>query len=290
MSNIIITGTSSGFGRAMVETLAADGHTIFACMRESSARNAKPAQELGKLGTKGGRVSIVEMDVTSDASVTHAIDKIVSETGGAIDVLVNNAGRLSAGVQEAYTLDQVKGLFESNVFGLLRVNRAVLPHMRKRGSGLVINTSSIMGRYSLPCLGVYCATKFAVEALVEAQRDELKAVGIDVVAVEPGAFPTSVADNALWVFDPEISGAYGSVPQLPQKLGEVLGQLYGSPTSPKPQEVADAVQKLVSTPAGKRPHRVVVDTYTGTPVDALNATHASHRPGVVKAYGMGEVI
>jgi NAD(P)-dependent dehydrogenase (short-subunit alcohol dehydrogenase family) len=290
MSNIVITGTSSGFGRAMVETLAADGHTIFACMRDTAARNAKPAQELSKLGTKGGRVHVVEMDVTSDTSVTHAIDKIVSETGGAIDVLVNNAGRLSAGVQEAYTLDQVKGLFESNVFGLLRVNRAVLPHMRKRGSGLVINTSSIMGRYSLPCLGVYCATKFAVEALVEAQRDELKAVGIDVVAVEPGAFPTSVADNALWVFDPDISAAYGSIPQLPQKLGEVLGQLYGSASSPRPQEVADAVQKLVKTPAGKRPHRVVVDTYTGTPVDALNAIHASHRPGVVKAYGMGEVI
>jgi NAD(P)-dependent dehydrogenase (short-subunit alcohol dehydrogenase family) len=254
------------------------------------ARNAKSAQELSKLGTQGGRVHIVEMDVTSDASVSQAIGKIVSETGGAIDVLVNNAGRLSAGVQEAYTLDQVKGLFESNVFGLLRVNRAVLPHMRKRGSGLVINISSIMGRYSLPCLGVYCATKFAVEALVEAQRDELKAMGIDVVAVEPGAFPTSVADNALWVFDPEISGAYGSVPQLPQKLGEVLGELYGSPSSPKPQEVADAVQKLVMTPAGKRPHRVVVDTYTGGPVDTLNATQASHRPAVVKAYGMGEVL
>src|SRR5689334_7216820 len=267
MSNIVITGTSSGFGRAMVETLAADGHTIFACMRETAARNAKPAQELSKLGTKGGRVHVMEMDVTSDTSVTQAIDKIVSETGGAIDVLVNNAGRLSAGVQEAYTLDQVKGLFESNVFGLLRVNRAVLPHMRKRGAGLVINTSSIMGRYSLPCLGVYCATKFAVEALVEAQRDELKGVGIDVVAVEPGAFPTSVADNALWVHDPDIAGSYGGVPQLPQKLGEVLGQLYSGASSPKPQAVADAVLALVNTPAGKRPHRVVVDTLTGAPVD-----------------------
>lgn len=290
MSNIIITGTSSGFGRAMVETLAADGHTVFACMRETTGRNAKASGELSKLGAKGGRVHVVDLDVTSDTSVQQAIEKIARDTGGVIDVLVNNAGRLSAGVQEAYSLEQVKGLFESNVFGLLRVNRAVLPHMRKRGSGLVINTSSIMGRYSLPCLGVYCATKFAVEALVEAQRDELKAMGIDVVAVEPGAFPTSVADNALWVFDPEISGAYGSVPQLPQKLGEVLGQLYGSPSSPKPQEVADAVQKLVNTPAGKRPHRVVVDTYTGAPVDDLNAKHASHRPAVVKAYGMGEVI
>jgi hypothetical protein len=92
------------------------------------------------------------------------------------------------------------------------------------------------------------------------------------------------------VFDPEISGAYGSVPELPQKLGAVLGELYGSPSSPKPQEVADAVQKLVKTPAGKRPHRVVVDTYTGTPVDTLNAAQALHRPAVVKAYGMGEVL
>jgi NAD(P)-dependent dehydrogenase (short-subunit alcohol dehydrogenase family) len=290
MSNIIITGTSSGFGNAMVQTLAGDGHTVFACMREVSGRNAKAATEASKLGAKGGRVQVVEMDVTSDASVQQAIDMIAAATGGAIDVLVNNAGRLSAGVQEAYTLDQVKGLFESNVFGLLRVNRAVLPHMRKRKSGLVIHTSSVMGRYSLPCLGVYCATKFAVEALAEAQRDELKSLGIELVAVEPGAFPTSVADNALWVFDPEISGGYGTVPQLPQKLGEVLGQLYGSPTSPKPQEVADAVYKLVNTPAGKRPARVVVDTYNGDPIQALNATQEQHRPGVVKAYGMGEVL
>src|SRR5689334_17697247 len=205
MSNIVITGTSSGFGRAMVETLAGDGHVIFACMRELSGRNAQAASELSKLTAKGGRVHVLEMDVTSEASIQKAIDQIARETRDSIDVLINNAGRLSAGVQEAYTLEQVKGLFESNVFGLLRVNRAVLPHMRKRRSGLIVNTSSIMGRYALPCLGVYCATKAAVEALVEAQRDELKALGIDVVAVEPGAFPTKVADNALWVHDPEIS-------------------------------------------------------------------------------------
>jgi NAD(P)-dependent dehydrogenase (short-subunit alcohol dehydrogenase family) len=288
MSNIIITGTSSGFGRAMVETLARARHTIFACMRDVAGRNANVAAELSAAGQ--GSVHAVEMDVTSDASVQAAIDRVARETGGAIDILINNAGRLSAGVQEAYTIEQVKGLFETNVFGVLRVNRAVLPHLRKRGAGLVINTSSIMGRYSLPCLGVYCATKFALEALVEAQRDELKALGIDVVAVEPGAFPTSVADNALWVHDPEIASGYGGVPQLPQKLGEVLGQLYGGASSPKPQQVADAVLSLVNTPAGKRPHRVVVDSYTGGPVDTLNATQAAHRPAVVKAYGMGEVL
>jgi NAD(P)-dependent dehydrogenase (short-subunit alcohol dehydrogenase family) len=230
------------------------------------------------------------MDVTSEASIQQAIDGIARETSGSLDVLINNAGRLSAGVQEAYTLEEVKGLFESNVFGLLRVNRAVLPHMRKRRSGLIITTSSIMGRYALPCLGVYCATKAAVEALVEAQRDELKVLGIDVVALEPGAFPTKVADNALWVHDPEIGGDYGSVPELPQKLGAVLGELYGSPASPKPQEVADAVQKLVNTAPGQRPHRVVVDSYTGVPVEALNATQASHRPAIAKAYGMGEIL
>jgi NAD(P)-dependent dehydrogenase (short-subunit alcohol dehydrogenase family) len=290
MSNVIITGTSSGFGRAMAETLAREGHTIFACMREVAARNAKVARELSALRGQAGRVYVVEMDVTSDGSVHGAIERIARDTSGAIDILINNAGRLSAGVQEAYTMEQAKGLFETNVFGVLRVNRAALPYLRKRGAGLVINTSSIMGRYSLPCLGVYCATKFALEALVEAQRDELKGLGIDVVAVEPGAFPTSVADNALWVHDPEIGGAYGAVPQLPQKLGEVLGQLYSGASSPKPQQVADAVLKLVNTPAGKRPHRVVVDGYTGAPVDALNATQAAHRPEVVKAYGMGEVL
>jgi len=290
MSNVIITGTSSGFGRAMVETLARDGHTIFACMREVGGRNAKAAAELSALSGKTARVHIVEMDVTDDASVQAAIERVARETGGAIDILINNAGRLSAGVQEAYTIEQAKGLFETNVFGVLRVNRAVLPHLRKRGAGLVINTSSIMGRYSLPCLGVYCATKFALEALVEAQRDELKDLGIDVVAVEPGAFPTSVADNALWVHDPDIAGSYGGVPQLPQKLGEVLRQLYSGASSPKPQAVADAVLALVNTPAGKRPHRVVVDTLTGAPVDTLNETHAAQRPGVVKAYGMGEVL
>ncbi len=285
MSNIMVTGTSSGFGRLIVETLAKDGHTVFAGMRETSGRNAKAAQELKALGAKG-HVHVIDIDITSDQSVQKAIDTVARETGGAIDVLVNNAGRFSAGVQEAYTLDEIRSLFETNVFGPLRVNRAVLPHMRKRRSGLIVSTSSIVGRIALPCLGVYSATKSALEALAEAQRDELKGLGIDVVVIEPGAFPTQVSDNGLYPLDAERAGGYGPVAQIPQKIGESLGQLFSSPMSPKPQEVADAVKKLVDTPTGKRPARVVVDNLTGEPVRALNTWHDTHRQTLMAAFGM----
>ena len=285
MSNIVVTGTSSGFGRLMVETLIKDGHTVFAGMRESAGRNAKSAQELRALSAKG-RVHVVDIDVTDDQSVQTAIDAVVRATGGAIDVLVNNAGRFSAGVQEAYSIEEVKSLFETNVFGPLRVNRAVLPHMRKRRSGLIISTSSIVGRFSLPCLGVYSATKFALEALAEAQRDELKGLGIDVTVIEPGAFPTEVSNNGLYAADVERAGGYGPVAQMPQQMGESLGELFASPMSPKPQEVADAVKQLVDLPAGKRPARVVVDALTGDPIRMLNTAHDTHRQALMTAFGM----
>ena len=151
------------------------GHTVFATMRDAGGRNAKAAQELKAFGAaNANRVHVVELDVTNDASVAKAIDAIAKQVDGAIDVLVNNAGRFSAGVQEAFTIEEIKALFETNVFGPLRVNRAVLPHMRKRRSGLIVNTSSVVGRFALPTLGTYSASKYAVEALSEAQRDELK--------------------------------------------------------------------------------------------------------------------
>ena len=128
--NVIVTGSNSGFGRRIVETLAQAGHTVFATMRDAGGRNAKAAQELKAFGAaNGNRVHVVELDVTKDASVAKGIDAIAKQVGGAIDVLVNNAGRFSAGVQEAFTVEEVKALFETNVFGPLRLNRAVLPHI-----------------------------------------------------------------------------------------------------------------------------------------------------------------
>ncbi|HYL18087.1 MAG TPA: SDR family oxidoreductase, partial [Burkholderiales bacterium] len=236
MATIVITGSNSGFGRLTAETLAKAGHTVFATMRGSTGKNAKAAAELKAFGAaNGNRVHVVELDVTSDASVQQAIGQIAKQTGGVIDVLFNNAGRFSMGIQEAFSVDEVKSLFETNVFGPLRVNRAVLPHMRKRRSGLIITTSSIAGRISMPCFGTYAASKHAVEALADAQRDELKELGIDVVLLEPGAYPTPVGDKGLYTSDAR-ADEYGTIAELPRQVGKGLGELFTSPNAPKPQD------------------------------------------------------
>jgi NAD(P)-dependent dehydrogenase (short-subunit alcohol dehydrogenase family) len=284
MANVVITGSNSGFGRLTVETLARAGHSVFATMREVSGRNAGAAKELQAL--PGGKVQVVEMDVTDEASVKKAIDTIAARTGGAIDVVFNNAGRFSMGIQEAFKVEEVQSLFETNVFGPMRVNRAVLPHLRKRKQGLLVYTSSVAGRFSVPCMGTYSASKYALEALADAQRDELKGLGIDVVLIEPGAFPTEVGNKALYANDAERAAGYGETATIPQKMGEGLGQLFSSPAAPNPQDVADAVKKLIDTPAGKRPNRVVVDNISGDPVRALNAVYDKHRHDIMVAFGM----
>ena len=201
-------------------------------------------------------------------------------------MLVNNAGRFSMGIQEAFTVEEVKALFETNVFGPLRLNRAVLPYMRKRGSGLIVNLSSIMGRFTLPTTGTYCATKYAVEALAEALRDEVKGLGIDVTCIEPGAFPTNVGNNGQYANDPARADGYGAMAQLPQQMGAGLAQLFASPQAPKPQAVADAILAVVQTPAGQRPGRVVVDELTGGPIRAMNEEYLKHHQAMRAAFGM----
>jgi NAD(P)-dependent dehydrogenase (short-subunit alcohol dehydrogenase family) len=281
MSNVLITGASSGFGRFTAETLAKSGHTVFATMRQPAGKNAPAAQALKAMGAH-----VLELDVTSDASVGQAVEAIAGQTGGAIDVLFNNAGRLSAGIQEAFTLDEIKSLFETNVFGPLRMNRAVLPYMRKRRSGLLISTSSVVGRIALPILGTYAATKFALEALADAQRDELKGFGIDVVVIEAGAHPTEVGNNGLYPTDAARAAEYGTASQLPGRLVERLGQIFSAPSSPSIQDVADAVKRIIETPPGQRPARVVVDKLTGDAVRRLNDVHAEQRPAFVTAYNL----
>src|SRR6202163_3660857 len=137
---ILITGASSGFGRDTAETLFRAGHTVYASMRGAHGKNREPAEALRKLGLK-----TVELDVTDDASVEAGVKNVLAEAGK-IDVLVNNAGIMSAGVTEAFTAEQAKVIFDTNVIGLLRVTRAVLPSMRQQRDGLIINIGSILGR------------------------------------------------------------------------------------------------------------------------------------------------
>src|SRR4029450_5856368 len=161
---ILITGTSSGFGRDTAETLQQAGHTVSASMRDGESKNREAAAALQKLGIKS-----VELDVSDAASVEAAVEKVLAEAGK-IDVLINNAGIGSAGVTEAFTAEQAKVVFDTNVIGLLRITRAVPPSMRERHDGLIINISSILGRVTFPFLGIYGASKFAVEALTDSLR------------------------------------------------------------------------------------------------------------------------
>src|SRR5256886_8740625 len=180
---ILITGASSGFGRDTAETLRRAGHTVYASMRGVQGKNREAEEALRKLGIK-----TVELDVSDDTSVEAGVKTVLAEAGK-IDVLVSNAGIASAGVTEAFTTEQATAIFDTNVIGLLRVSRAVLPSMRQQHDGLIINIGSILGRVTFPFLGIYGASKFAVEALTDSLRYEVSQLGVEVVAVQPSGYP-----------------------------------------------------------------------------------------------------
>jgi NAD(P)-dependent dehydrogenase (short-subunit alcohol dehydrogenase family) len=239
----------------MVETLARQGYTTFAGMRSVAGRNAPAAEELRALARREQvPLHVVEIDVTDDASVERAIDSIIGSTGR-LDVVVNNAGVAYNGPLEAFTSDQVKEQFDTNVFGVLRVNRAALPHMRRQGSGLLLQIGSIAGRLALPFLGLYAATKFALEGLTESYRDELAPFGVDAAIIEPGTYPTSISAKR------QIAADAGRVALYQSAMDAFAVPFYTenrSATPPDPQEVADAVASVIARPAGERPLHTVV--------------------------------
>jgi NAD(P)-dependent dehydrogenase (short-subunit alcohol dehydrogenase family) len=254
---ILVTGSTSGFGRLTVETLARQGYRVFAGMRAAAGKNAPAAEALRALAQREAlALQIVEIDITDDASVERAIAEII-ETTGRVDVVVNNAGVSYSGPLEAFTLEQVRQQFETNVFSVLRVNRAVLPQMREQGSGLLLQIGSIVGRLGMPYLGLYGATKFALEGLTESYRYELAPFGIDAAIIEPGTFPTTISANRQVAADAERLVLYQAA------MNAFTVPFYAenrSATPPDPQEVADAIAQVIAQPAGKRPLRTVVAT------------------------------
>src|SRR5262245_56349353 len=206
---ILITGASSGFGRDTAKTLHRAGHTVYASMRGAQGKNREAAEALSKLGIK-----TVELDVCDDASVEAGVKNVLAEAGKN-DVHVNNAGIASAGVTEAFTAEQAKVIFDTNVIGLLRVTRAVLPSMRQRHDGLVINIGSILGRVTFPFFGIYGASKMAVEALTDSLRLEVSRLGVEVVEVQPSAYPTNMYATIQTPAGIDVTKSYGEVGQIP---------------------------------------------------------------------------
>jgi NAD(P)-dependent dehydrogenase (short-subunit alcohol dehydrogenase family) len=276
---ILITGASSGFGRTTAETLVRAGYMVFASMREPNTKNRNPAQELRQQG-----IAVIELDISSDASVDQAVKKVLADTGR-IDVLINNAGIASAGITEAFTADQAKVVFNTNVVGLLRTNRAVLPTMRAQGDGLVINVGSILGRVTFPFFGIYGASKFAVEALTDSLRYEVARFGVDVVLLQPSAYPTNMYAAMQQPVDTARIADYGEIAQIPGKMFEAFRGMFASANAPDPHDVVAAIAKLIATPKSARPARVVVGQAFGA--DAVNEAVAPIQQQVIETLGLG---
>ncbi|WHU04298.1 SDR family oxidoreductase [Sphingomonas sp. NIBR02145] len=287
---VVVTGASSGFGKLTVLELARQGHTVIATMRDVDRRNSPVRAELIEMARKDGNsLQVLEMDVANDASVEAAVDRVVADYGR-IDVLVNNAGLMPIGVTEAYTATDVERLFAVNVFGAVRTNRAVLPHMRAAGSGLLVQVTSLMGRFTIPFFGVYAASKFALEALAETYRYELGSFGIDSVIVEPGPFPSNLIASSPQPSDAVVLEAYGEVAAIPGQIKAHSDEQFDPANPPRPQLVADAIAKLVATTERRPLRTVVMPDGLDFGVQQINDAVAPIQNSVLKAMGMEAMI
>ena len=283
--NILITGASGEFGKLTARTLLNKGHKVVASMRDIKGKNKNIAQQLEKDGAY-----IVEIDVTDDSSVEFGIASAMKHVGR-LDVVINNAGIGAYGVQETFTPEDLKKLFEVNVFGVQRINRAVLPHMRDKNAGLLVYISSLIGRMTLPFWGAYGATKYALEAMVEGYRVELSGLGIDSCIIEPGPFPTTFFNDISRPSDFERENSYGELPEIAKKSFTDFGKTLSSIEEQKPQNVADAIIKLVDTPAGERNFRTVVDNIgMGEHISSYNDKLEEITFNIYKNFGMKNML
>jgi NAD(P)-dependent dehydrogenase (short-subunit alcohol dehydrogenase family) len=284
MKNIIITGSSNGFGLKAAKDFADKGNKVYATMRNPNGKNANAKADLESHSTN---IKVVDMDVTDEASVKEAMATILAEAGS-VDVLINNAGIMYLGITEAFSVEQAKFQMETNYFGAIRVMQAVLPSMRKAGSGLIINTSSLVGRMSPPFFGTYTATKHALEGYSQALRYEVSPFGVDIVLVEPGPFGTGLLASGQAPAHSEVLETYGELAGVPTAMGENFAQMLQSEDAPDPQWVVDAYLKLAELPFGSRPTRTVVGITWG--VDEINQLTQPIQDRVLKEMQLESVL
>lgn len=287
MKSILITGCSTGFGRLAAEVLAGRGDRVWATMREVAGKNARAASELRRQATENGwDLEVLEMDVTSDAAVAAAARAVLAGGDGP-DVVLNNAGRMYAGVTEAFTAEEFFNQLNLNVLGIHRVTRAFLPSMRAKGSGLFINVSSIAGRMALPFFGLYHASKWGVEGYSLGMRRELACTGIDVVVVEPGPFTTQLFPEIVGPADEESRAA--AYPQASHEtfagMAAAFEGMFNDPAVPTdPDDVVHRFVQLIDMPHGARPFRSVVGVDLG--IGERNASDEAHDPPFLEMLGL----
>lgn len=281
MKKILITGCSSGFGYSAAKYLAEKGHHVYATMRNIAGKNDTPASELREFANSNGlKIDVLEIDVTSDESVNSAIAQIPE-----VDVLINNAGLGFGGAIEAFSSAQCLAQLDLNIVGTLRTAKAVLPGMRSRKSGLIIQVSSIAGRGAFPGFGVYHASKWGLEGLSEAMRYELAPLGIDVVLVEPGPFSTNFFGNIVPATNDDIASAYQHVGDFFEGFGNQVKTMFEDDNAPTdPMIVVKIFENLINTPNGSRPLRTIAGLDFG--FQALNDVVEPNRKAILESMGL----
>jgi NAD(P)-dependent dehydrogenase (short-subunit alcohol dehydrogenase family) len=285
---VLVTGASSGFGRLTAEALAKAGHTVYASMRDVIGRNVKNAAEMAATSARDGvDLRAIELDVQSEPSANAAAERIIAETGR-IDVVVHNAGHMMFGPAESFTPEQFAQQYDVNVLGTQRVNRAVLPHMRKQKQGLLVWVSSSSSAGGTPpYLSPYFAAKAAMDALAVQYARELSRWGIETSIVVPGAF-TKGTNHFAHSGRPADEARLAEYEAGPYRgFGEEVQRAFAAivPDDADVAGVAEAIVDIVNTPFGKRPFRVHYDpTQDGadvgfTVLDRLRA-EMLHRVGL----------
>jgi NAD(P)-dependent dehydrogenase (short-subunit alcohol dehydrogenase family) len=258
---IVVTGASSGFGALSVRALARAGHTVYAGIRDTRCRNAAAVTALDELTSKENlALRAVEMDLSTQSSVNAAIERITDEQDH-LDVIVHNAGHMVLGPSEAFTPEQLTSVYDTNVVGAQRVNRAALPHLRARGSGLLVWVGSSSTRGGCPpFLGPYFAAKAAMDALAVSYAGEIIRFGIETSIVVPGAYPsgTNHFTHAGHPADTAVADAYEvKYGELMADVNQRLADLM--PPGADLAEVAREIVRIVDMASGTRPFRVHID-------------------------------
>jgi NAD(P)-dependent dehydrogenase (short-subunit alcohol dehydrogenase family) len=251
MAVVVITGCSSGFGKLTALEFARRGNRAFATMRNT----AKDGPLQAEAAAAGVSVEVLQLDVNERASVEKAVAEVIKRAGR-IDVLVNNAGISTQGPIEDFDDDEVAAVFQTNVFGVIRMARAVLPHMRAQKSGTIVTVGSLSGKVAVPYGGIYAASKHAVEALSDALYYEVHPFGIRVVLIDPGAFETEITNNSGPARRFTESSAYI---ELERRFAEASAKLPGGGERADAQIVAEAIVNAAEAKQPKRRYLVGQD-------------------------------
>jgi NAD(P)-dependent dehydrogenase (short-subunit alcohol dehydrogenase family) len=285
MAKVMITGIAGGFGRPTALALLERGHAVAGSVRNRAGLNASTVTQLEAAGAR-----IVEMDVTDSASTDAGVAQAIAALDG-LDVLFNNAGVGSYGIQELMSPEDMTRVFDVNVTGVQRVMRAALPTLRAQGRGTVLYTSSLIGRIATPFYGIYSASKWALEAIVECYRTELSGFGIESCIIEPGAMPTAFFDGMVAPNDPDREAGYGAFAQVPAMLAAGLAQMLDATPDQRPERIAEAVVALLEISFGQKPFRTVVDhTGVGPEIERYNDVLHDVTRRVLTNFGIAQML